>query len=178
MINFYSFLNTNNIINLALIPLVIFIAKVTEVSLATVGLIFTSKGYKKLATIISFLEIFIYLFAISKIIENMSNIFYYLSYAGGYALGTYIGIWIEEKISIGYTNIRIITKKNADKLEKKLQFEGYKTTKYTADSASSSKVDVVHTIVKRKDINKITQIILDFDKKVFYSVEDIRYVSR
>ncbi|MBN2546193.1 MAG: DUF2179 domain-containing protein [Spirochaetes bacterium] len=174
MINFF---NSYNIINLVLVPSIIFIAKVTEVSLATVALIFTSKGYKKLATIISFLEIFIYLFAISRLIDNMTNIFYYFSYAGGYALGTYIGIWIEEKISIGYTNIRIITKKNADKLEQKLHFEGYKTTKYTAESVSSLKVNVVNAIVKRKEINKIIQIINDFDKKIFYSVEDIRYVS-
>ena len=116
------------------------------------------------------------LIPISKLLENFSNIYYYISYAGGYALGTYIGIWIEEKISLGYTHVRIVSKKNAQNLVRKLKFEGYKTTFYVAKS-STSKVDVVNAIIKRKDVNKISQYITEFDKKAFYSFEDLKYVS-
>ncbi len=158
------------------IPLLIFLAKIIDVSLSTLGLIFISKGYKKLSSLLSFIEICIYLFAISKILENLTNIYYYLSYAGGYALGTYIGIWIEEKLSIGFVHIRMITKKNANKLISTFKEYGYDITKYQAKSLTD-RVDVIYTVVKRNELNNILDIIKSFDKKAFYSVEDIRTVS-
>jgi uncharacterized protein YebE (UPF0316 family) len=177
MINLNYFFTDNEFIDLIALPCIIFGAKILEVSLATVGLIFISRGYKKLATLISFIEIFIYLFAISRLIENLTNIWYYVSYAGGYALGTYAGIWLEEKLSIGYANIIMLTKKNPDKLIKAINMEGFIITNIEAYS-SDKKVQVLNTIVRRKDINRVIDMLNDFDKRAFYSIEDIRSVNK
>jgi uncharacterized protein YebE (UPF0316 family) len=176
MINLIYFFN-NGFFNLVAVPFIIFGAKILEVSLSTLGLIFISRGYKKLATIVSFFEIFIYLFAISRIIQNLSNVWYYVSYAGGYALGTYFGIWIEEKLSIGYANIIMITKKNPDKLIKAFNIAGFLMTNFEAKS-TEKKVQVINTVVRRKDINKAVDILNAFDKKAFYTIEDIRTLNK
>ena len=99
-----------------LLPLLIFFARVCDVSLGTIRIIFVSKGIKYLAPIVGFFEILIWLLALGQIMQNLNNVFYYIFYAGGFATGNYVGILLEEKLSIGTVGIRIITKREAEKL--------------------------------------------------------------
>jgi uncharacterized protein YebE (UPF0316 family) len=95
-----------------LLPLLIFLARVLDVSLGTVRIIFISKGYKFLSLFIGFFEVLIWLTAINQIWSNLSNVWLYLAYAGGFATGNWIGIWLDEKISLGHAMVRIIIRKN------------------------------------------------------------------
>jgi len=104
-----------------LLPILIFFARVGDVSLGTIRIIFISKGIKYLAPLIGFFEILIWLVAISQIMQNLTNIYYYIFYAGGFATGNLVGIIIEEKLSIGTVAIRIITRKDAEELTNALK---------------------------------------------------------
>jgi uncharacterized protein YebE (UPF0316 family) len=176
MIDFIFSIIESDVFKLIFIPLLIFSAKVVDVSLSTLGLIFTARGYKKLSSITSFAEIIVYLLAISTILEHLSEIHYFLAYAGGYAVGTYAGMWLEEKLSIGFFNIRVITRKNPERFLRQLKKQGYKPTFYRAHS-SSHRVHVVHTVVRRRELAKLRNLISRFDRDAFYSIEDIRAVS-
>ncbi len=101
-----------------LIPLLIFLARVTDVTLGTIRIVFVAKGYKFLSAVLGFFEVFIWLVAVSKIFENLDNWFYYIAYAGGFAAGNYVGLLIEERMAIGYVNIRIVTKQSGEELAK------------------------------------------------------------
>ncbi|MBN1533207.1 MAG: hypothetical protein JXA20_11135 [Spirochaetes bacterium] len=158
------------------IPLLIFITKIIDVTLSTLGLIFTSRGYKKLSSVMSFFEICVYLFAIAQIIDNLTNIAYYISYAGGYTLGTYMGIHIEEKLSIGYISLRVVTRKKPDRLIVKLKKIGYEVTSFQARSLKE-KVRVVHAVFRRRDANAVTEMLRRFDKNALYSIEDLKRVN-
>ena len=118
---FLSGLMTNNYWSFLIIPLFIFLARVTDVSMGTIRVIFISRGFKFLAPFLGFFEVLVWLLAIQQIMANLNNVLYYLAYAGGFAAGTFIGIVIEEKISIGKVTIRIITKKDSTKLLKALK---------------------------------------------------------
>jgi uncharacterized protein YebE (UPF0316 family) len=176
MIDFIESILASDVFKLIFIPLLIFAAKVVDVSLSTLGLIFTARGFKKLSAITSFVEITVYLLAISTILAHLDEVRYFLAYAGGYAVGTYAGMWIEEKLSIGFFNIRVISKKNPERFLIKLRRLGYKPTFYRAHS-SSHLVHVVHIVVKRKALGVMMSLITKFDKSAFYSIEDIRQVS-
>ena len=65
---------------------------------------------------VGFFGILIWLLAIGQIMQNLTNVYYYLFYAGGFATGTLVGILVEEKLSIGLVMIRVITKRDATKL--------------------------------------------------------------
>ncbi|MDD1699528.1 MAG: DUF5698 domain-containing protein, partial [Methanoregula sp.] len=95
-----------------IIPLLIFCARICDVSLGTIRVIFISKGIKYLAPIIGFFEVIIWLLAIGQVMNNLTNFVAYGAYGAGFASGTYIGMLIEEKISLGLTSVRIITKKD------------------------------------------------------------------
>lgn len=168
---FIAFLDSN-LYALVILPLFIFLARIIDVSMGTVRVIFISKGFKKYATIIGFFEVLIWLAAINQIMSNLTNYFYYFAYAGGFAMGTLVGMAIEEKISFGKVTLRVITRKDASELLEELRMNKYTVTSLGADG----KVKLILTIINRKDIKKITKIIKKHNPKAFYSIEDVRYV--
>lgn len=173
MESLFLLLNESEVLKLAILPFLIFCAKVIDVSLATLGLIFTARGQKKLSMLISFLEISIYLLAISVILENITEPQYFLAYALGYAVGTYTGMWLEERLAIGFFNIRLITHKNPERWLAKLRQQGFKPTCYRAN-AEKKRVHVIQLIIRRRELESIRQLIQRFDRNAFYAIEDIR----
>src|SRR4030043_95358 len=103
-------LYSSDIFKWVILPILIFFLRLTDVSLATLRIMFISRGLKYLAPIIAFFEINIWLLAIGQIIMNLGNIVCTLAYAAGFALGNLLGIMIEEKLSIGLVLVRLITK--------------------------------------------------------------------
>ena len=96
---------------LLIAAVLIFSARILDVSLGTMRIIFISRGFKHLAAIVSFFEILIWLFAITQIMKNLNNYIYYIAFAGGFASGTFVGIWIENKLAMGVAVILILTQK-------------------------------------------------------------------
>lgn len=95
------------------LPLLIFIARVVDVSIGTLRIVFIARGERLVAPILGFLEILIWLLAIGQIFKHLNNIGCYLAYAGGFAMGNYIGMVIEHKLAIGVQVIRIIIKSSS-----------------------------------------------------------------
>jgi uncharacterized protein YebE (UPF0316 family) len=159
-----------------LLPLLIFIARVTDVSLGTVRVIFVARGLKYLAPVVGFFEIIIWLLAIGQIMQNLTNPACYIAYAGGFAMGNFIGIWIAEKLSLGVVLIRVITSKDASKLIKNLKSAEYGVTSVDAQG-SAGKVQVVFSIVRRREVPSVVNFIKQFNPKAFYTIEEVGFVE-
>ena len=117
------------------LPLLIFFARITDVTLDTIRIIFISKGKKLLAPLLGFVEIFIWLMAITRIFENLDNWTCYLAYAAGFATGNYVGIVLEEKIALGVELIRIITRRDPGNLINSLRDRGFGITYINAQGS-------------------------------------------
>ena len=159
-----------------IMPLLIIFARICDVSLGTIRIISIARGYKFIAPFLGFFEILIWLLAIKQIMQNLTNIFYYVAYSGGFAAGTFIGIYIEEKLAMGIFLIRIITSKDASELIEFIKSAGYGVTSVNAQGATGQ-VHIIYTIIKRSNIQDITEIIDRFNPKSFYSIEDIRFAK-
>jgi len=156
-----------------ILPLLIFIARVIDVTFGTIRIIFVSKGEKFLAPIFGFIEIMIWLFAIGQVMQNLTNIYYYIAYAGGFAMGNFVGIIIEDKLAIGKLVIRIITKKDAGDLIEALKSKNYGITIVDAHGATGN-VKIIFTVIKRKDVDDVVGMIKLFNPKAFFSIEEVR----
>lgn len=167
----------SEIFKLVILPVAIFAARICDVSLDTLRIIYVSRGLKFLAASIGFFEVLIWLIAMSQIIRNLTNPFLYIAYAGGFAMGNYIGILIEEKMAIGTVVIRIITQKDATELIEFLKKDGYGVT-YTDAQGALGPVKIIFTIVKRRDIDFVLKIIHKFNPLAFFTIEDIRSVRQ
>jgi len=160
-----------------ILPVLIFFARIADVSLGTVRIIFVSKGFKKVAPFIGFIEILIWIIAISRIMQNIDNWFCYVAYAGGFATGNYVGMLIEEKLAIGFELVRVITKKDASHLILNLKEKGYGITTVKAHGIDGE-VAVIYIIVNRKNIKEVVDIIKQFNPNALYTIEDIRFVNK
>jgi uncharacterized protein YebE (UPF0316 family) len=156
-----------------ILPLVVFFARICDVSLGTLRIVFISKGKKFLAPLIGFFEIFIWIVVISQILKNVNNFACYFAYAGGYATGNFIGMYIEERIAIGVQIIKIFSPKDLLPLQKVFTQAHFGTT-LIEGSGSVSKVDILYVVINRKAFKKAEKILLDFDAALFYVIEDIR----
>jgi len=167
---------SSNLYALFIIPLLIFVARVLDVTLGTIRVIFVSKGLKYLAPVVGFFEILIWLLAIGQIMSNLNNPACYIAYAGGFAMGNYVGIMIAEKLSLGVALLRVITQKDATELIQSLSSKKYGVTSVDGQGVHG-KVSIIFTIVPRKEIQKVVDIVKKFNQKAFYTVEDIGFVE-
>src|SRR5690554_6148613 len=115
-----------------LLPFLIFFARILDVTIGTIRIVMVSKGQKLWAPILGFFEILIWLLAISRIFENLDNWVNYVAYAGGFSVGNYIGLIIEERLAMGIVKIQIITRKSAAELIVNLKNAGYGITYHDA----------------------------------------------
>jgi len=159
-----------------LLPILIFFARVADVTLGTIRIIFVSKGIKYLAPLVGFVEILIWLLAIGQIMQNLDNVYYYIFYAGGFATGNFVGIIIEEKLSIGTVGIRVITRKDASALTIALRKARFGVTVVDAEGPKGS-VKLIYSIIKRQNAEHFIKLVNKYNPRAFYSIEDIRQVS-
>jgi len=159
------------------IPLLIFIARIADVSLGTLRIVFVSKGMKILAPVLGFFEIIIWLLAVSRIFENLDNWVYFISYAAGFSAGNYIGLLIEERIALGFVNLRIITQLSGEELISRLSSEGFGVTSVDA-KGSLGKVNIIYCVIKRSDYQRVAKLIKEYNPQAFYTIEDIRFANK
>ena len=160
-----------------ILPLLIFLARIGDVSMETIRVIYISKGIKYLAPIIAFFEIVIWLLAMEVVMSDLANIANFFAFAFGFAMGTYIGLVIEEKLSIGMVILRIITTgESTEDMVSFMQSENLGVTSMDA-RGSHGEVKILLSLVNRADVPRITGHIRATNPHAFYSIEDVRYVN-
>ncbi|MCK5832037.1 DUF2179 domain-containing protein [bacterium] len=160
----------------AILPALIFSARVFDVSIGTIRIIMVSRSRKFISALLGFFEVMIWLLAIGQVLQNLTNPLYYIAYGAGFAIGNYIGILIEERLAMGIQLVRTITKKDASELIASLREHGFMATSVPADS-SAGPVNIIWTVLRRADLNEVIDVIQDFHPHAFYSVEDVRKAS-
>jgi uncharacterized protein YebE (UPF0316 family) len=163
--------------NYIALPLLIVAARIVDVSFGTLRIIYLSKGYKWLSSVLGFFEVFIWLLAITRIFSNLDNWASYIAYPLGFAVGIFVGMKIEERIAIGQELIRIITRKDASELIAELRTRGYTVTAIRAEG-STGEVGILYSIVNRKQMGEYVSLIKEFNPNAFYTIEDVKYVSQ
>ncbi|MCC6148211.1 MAG: DUF2179 domain-containing protein [Anaerolineaceae bacterium] len=158
---------------MVILPLIIFLARIVDVTLGTIRIIMVSRGKRNIAPLLGFCEVFIWIVAISQIMQNVRSIPAFFAYAGGFAAGTYAGLFLEDKLALGTVIVRVILQKGGDDLITLLRAAGFGVTSVNGEGANGP-VKLIYTIVKRKDLRQATDLIRQDHPNVFFSVEDIR----
>ncbi len=168
---------SQNIVPWVLIPLFIILARVIDVSISTIRIISLSKGFKIFASVLGFIESFVWITAVSQIMKNLDNPFYYFAWGLGFALGTYIGMFLEGKLAMGQVVVRIITKHDATALNEYLFSKQYTITSVDARGTLADNVKVMFLVIQRQQIEEVVSIIKEYNPNAIYTVEDVRLVS-
>jgi len=159
-----------------ILPVLIFLARIMDVSIGTMRLIFVSKGMKYLAPVLGFFEVTIWLLAIGQIMQHLDNVMCYIAYGSGFAMGNYLGIVLEEKMSIGTVLIRVIPQKDTSQLSANLRENGFGVTEVNVEGMKGQ-VKMILSIINRKDIRDFIERVNSLNPKAFYTIEEVSAVK-
>ena len=155
------------------LPLLIFLARVIDVTLGTLRIIFTSRGMRNIAPVLGFIETFIWIVAVSSIVKSAQNVVVYIGYAGGFAMGTFVGMLLENKLAVGTVTFRAIIRRDTKELIDTLVEAGFGIT-IVDGRGSSGKVKIIYTTVKRQDLPVVIDIFHRMVPGAFLAVEEVR----
>lgn len=158
---------------MSVLPLLIFVAELSVVTVGTVRTIAIARGMKKLAPLLGLIEVSIWLYAIGAVMKNLNDPACYVAYAVGFSLGNFLGVFLEGKLALGNLFVRVITRRDPAELIALLHGVGYGVTTVAAQGATGP-VRIVLTVIKRKDLALVRGLIRRFDAKVFYSIDDLQ----
>lgn len=159
-----------------LLTLVIFLARIVDVGLGTVRIMLVNRNMKIAAALLGFAEVMVWISITAQVLAQSNSGLHYFAYAGGFAMGNYIGIWVEEQLRIGSQLFRIITHKECGTLIRSLCDEGMKITQVDGQGGRGP-VKIIFLVVKRKQLPHLIRLVEDFDPEAFYSIEDIKHVA-
>jgi uncharacterized protein YebE (UPF0316 family) len=158
------------------LPFLVFFARILDVTLGTLRIIFLGKGKRLLPPLLGFVEVFIWIVVVSHLVNNVSNLAGYLAYAAGFATGTYVGTLIEKSLAIGTLIVRAIVSGETEALIRSLSGAGYGVTFFDAHGATGL-VNVIYTVINRKELDDVVRRLLAFNPHIFYTVEEARAAS-
>jgi len=168
-----AFLADSPLFTWVILPLLIFFARIMDVSIGTLRLIFVSKGYKFYAPMLGFFEVIVWLLAIGQIMQHLDNFLCYIAYGLGFATGNYLGIYLDEKMSLGTVLIRVVSKLDTADLIAELRENNFGASLVDIEGMSG-KMKMIFTIVKRKDLQEVLGIIQDHNPQAFITIEDVK----
>ena len=159
------------------LPLLIFCLRIGDMTLDTLRIIFMTKGLKRLAPVIGFFEILIWIFAITRIMQHLNSWVCYVAYAGGFATGNYVGMLVDEKLAIGHELIRVITRVDATQLADALRADGYGVTTVKA-SGMQGEVGILYIVANRRNQKRAVHMIQQYNPNAFVTIQNVHYVNR
>lgn len=154
----------------------IFLARIVDVSLGTFRTIMVIRGLRALATVIGFVEVLIWIVAISSVITNLDAWYLIVAYAGGYAAGNYIGMMLESQVAIGSELVRAISLRSDGHLAESLRSSGWDAVALPGSGPDRQAVEIVLIVEPRRRIRQLLAAIKEIDPDAVYTTSDIRSV--
>ncbi len=165
-----------NLFSYFILPLLIFLARIIDVSINTIRIIYVLGGRRLTATVLGFFESFIWLMAIRQIFEHLDNWICYVAYPGGFAMGILVGMMIEERIAYGKVIVRIITRKDVDELITFLTQQQFRYTRVNSEGLDGPE-SLVFTVLPRENLEELLSKMKDILPTAFYTVEKVNRAS-
>lgn len=159
--------------NWVFLPTLVFLARVFDVTLGTMRILFIARGKKYLAPVFGFVEVLVWIAVVAKIVQASQGLASYLAYAAGFAVGNYIGLALEDRLAMGMLMIQVIVQNGAEELVAALRQARFGVT--TVDGMGmSGPVKLIYTVVRRRDLQLVLQMIHEHHPHAFLSIEDLR----
>lgn len=153
-------------------PLLIFVMRIADVSLATVRMLMIMRNHKLLAPLIGFFEVLIWLFAAGVAIQHLESPWHLLGYAGGFAAGNWVGLWLEGKLALGLASLQVFTPSHGAEIANRLREIGHGVTEFTGRGKDGA-VGIVFSVVKRKDAREAMAVVHSLDEDAFVTLGEV-----
>ena len=155
--------------NVFLEALLIFALRVVGITVSTLSTLMTVQGRKFYAVATGFISALVYVIAIGKVVANLHNVWNILAYCTGFAVGTLVGMVWEERLAMGFAEVRFISSEKGDSVAEALRQAGFGVTELYGHGRERA-VGIVEAIVPRKSVETILEIAKAVDEKAIVTV--------
>ncbi len=155
----------------------IFVLRVLGVSISTVRVLLMTRGLKLVAASLGFFEVLVYVLAIGRVVQDLNNIPNLMSYCLGFSAGTLLGMWLDQRLALGFATIRVITTKRGHQVAQAIHAAGFGATEDRARGKDGF-VGIVTTVTRRREVDAVCAIIRQTAPNAFITVEETRQVER
>jgi uncharacterized protein YebE (UPF0316 family) len=156
--------------------LIIFFAKIIEVTLMTLRVVYINKGEKVIGSMIAFFEVFIWIIVVSSVLTNITeDPMKILVYCSAFALGNYLGVIIEGKLAVGLSSLQaIVPDEDGEKIANLLRDNNFGVTIIEGKGTQGLKKDVLIVMLKRKRIKEAIKIINSQITDALITINDVK----
>lgn len=158
------------------LPLLIFCARIADVSIGTVRLICVTRGMNVLAVGLGFFEVLIWVSAVSTVLVHLDNWVNILAYAGGFTTGSAVGLWIEQRLALGVVAVTFISRQFGAEIAGQLRAANARVTTITG-SGRDGPVEVSLAVVPRRQTAPLVAVARVVDPEVVVTVQDVRHTT-
>jgi len=151
--------------------ILIFLLRIVDVSCDTLRVLFAIRGKRGIAGILGFFQALVWIIAVGNVVKHLDSWLHVVGYAGGYAMGTVVGITIERLLAYGLNTVRIVSLHGGVEIAEALRERGYGVTELAA-FGRDGKVEIVNSVVQRAHLDEVMAIVDRFDPQAFVTVEE------
>ncbi len=155
----------------------IFVFRILDVSMGTVRSILVMRGHRLIAACLGFVEILIWLMAAGQVFAHLDRWYLAVAYAGGFATGNVVGMWVESKLALGWELVRAISKNPEIDLAARLRGWGHDVTEMDGRTAGDVRVEVLLVIEKRRKVPALLQHIAQGDREAIWTRSDLKSLT-
>jgi len=164
--------------NIWILGVLVFLARIVDVSVGTLRTISIIQGRSKVAFFLAFIETTVWLLVLSAVLPKVMNSpILGVFYAFGFATGNVVGILVEKRLAMGYTNFRVITTRFANEITNSLRAKGFAVTNFEGEG-KDGKVTEIYVVSDRKNLLALVKIVKEIEPDAFYIAEQAGIVSK
>jgi len=158
------------------LALLIFGLRIVDVSMGTVRTLTVVSGRVRLSVILGFFEVLVWVVAISQVLAVAGREpLLLLAYAGGFAAGNAVGIWIERRLALGHRVLRIISLQRGEEIAERLRERGLPVTTFRGEGRDGPRT-LLYLLAERRRVPGVIAAAREIDPDMFYVVEPVSEV--
>ncbi len=160
-----------------MIYVLIFAAKVVEVSLSTIRNVLINRGAKLFAALIGFVEAMIWLLVVANVLGTITqDPLKVVVYCLAFALGNYVGVIIEGRLAIGNACIQTVVSVDQKQIVTAWMREAGFGVTCVKGEGRDGPVDVLMIYLRRKSVEEAVATIKSFCPNALITVNDVRHL--
>lgn len=155
--------------------LLIYCARICDVSLGTIRTLMVVHGRRRLAFVLGFFEVLIWVTAAAKVLHNLDQPFFAVMYALGAASGNFVGMTIERRVALGDQIVRVFTRQGRD-VAAHLRRSGFGVFEMDGRGDLGA-LALLFVEVRRRNAMRAIALAREADPGCQYILDDVRLTS-
>jgi uncharacterized protein YebE (UPF0316 family) len=152
------------------IPLVIFFARIGDVSISTVRTMMMVNGSRVGSALLGACEATIWVLAVGGVLKYLPDPWAVVGYAAGYGTGIFVGVSIEDRLAMGFRLVRVISTSRDLDVAGALRQHGYGVTRFDGVGRDGP-VTESFIVIRRKSLRQLRRLVSRIAPDAFVTVE-------